>query len=255
MTEGITVAGILDPEERDAVMTRFGVGQAQVVRDHVISHALAAIATLNTDDVVFFGGTALSRTHLPGLRLSEDIDLMVRGDRRAMGATIQKAIAQQFLGSLGRTTFTPALAETRHPHESVLTVRNTRIRIQLLSSEGYPPWPTEVSDLVQRYSDAPPARMRVLTPAAFAAAKLAAWTDRHAPRDLYDLWGLADAGRIDDEAAHLYGRYGQYTHVAQVPFADVPDDATWRDALGHQGIIAVGPEHAARVVREILAAL
>ena len=43
----------------------FGVGEAQVRRDHVISHALAALSTLGTDDLVFFGGTALSRTHLP----------------------------------------------------------------------------------------------------------------------------------------------------------------------------------------------
>lgn len=67
----------------------------------------------------------------------------------------------------------------------------------------------EVTDIEQRYSDAPPARMRVLTPAAFVAAKLAAWIDRHASRDLYDLWALAKAGRIDVEAARLYSRYGQ----------------------------------------------
>lgn len=255
MSERPRVPGFLDPGERDAVMANFGVAPAQVVRDHLISHALAAIATLGTDDVVFFGGTALSRTLLPELRLSEDIDLMVRGDRRTIGTAIQKAIEQQLLRTFGRPTFTPSLAETRHPHNSVLAVRRTRIRIQLLSSEGYPPWPTEVADLVQRYSDAPPARMRVLAPPAFVAAKLAAWTDRHAPRDLYDLWALAEAGRIDHEAARLYGRYGQYTSAAQVSFAEVPPDAAWRDALSHQGIIAVGPDRAARVVRDALAAL
>lgn len=255
MGERTRVPGILDPDERGAVMAQFGVPLAQVVRDHVISHALAAIATLGTDDVVFLGGTALSRTLLTDLRLSEDIDLIVLGDRREIGAAIQKAIERQFLRSFGRPTFTPPLGETRHPDPSVLTVSRTRVQIQLLSSHGYPAWPTEVADIEQRYSDAPPARMRVLTPAAFVAAKLAAWADRHAPRDLYDLWALAEAGRIDEEAALLYGRHGQYTTVEKVSFADVPTRVAWRDALGHQGIIAVSPEEAVRVVRDAVAAL
>lgn len=82
MSERAPVPGVLDDRERDVVMARFEVGQAQVVRDHVISHALAAIADVGTDRVVFFGGTALSRTLLPDLRLSEDIDLIAHGDRR-----------------------------------------------------------------------------------------------------------------------------------------------------------------------------
>lgn len=40
------VRGILDESERLAIETRFGVDSDQVVRDHVISHALAAIATM-----------------------------------------------------------------------------------------------------------------------------------------------------------------------------------------------------------------
>lgn len=63
------IPGVLDPEEQLAVEGRFGVAAEQVVRDHVISHALAAIARIGTDDVVFFGGTALSRTHLAEVRL------------------------------------------------------------------------------------------------------------------------------------------------------------------------------------------
>lgn len=253
--ERALVPGILDDDERDAVIARFGVPLGQVVRDHVISHALAAIATLSTDSVVFFGGTALSRTLLPDLRLSEDIDLIALGDRGKIGAAIQKAIERQFLRSFGRPTFTPPLGDTRHPNHSVLAVSRARVRVQLLSSAGYPAWPTEVTDIEQRYSDAPPARMRVLTPAAFVAAKLAAWTDRHASRDLYDLWALAESGRIDVEAARLYARYGQYTSVAKVSFAEVPTGAAWLNDLGHQGIIAVSPEEAARVVRDAVAAL
>lgn len=77
----MTTPGVLDPDELHDVAARFGVGEAQVRRDHVISHALAEISSLGTDSLVFFGGTALSRTHLPSLRLSEDIDLLALESR------------------------------------------------------------------------------------------------------------------------------------------------------------------------------
>ena len=73
--------------EMEQVATAFGVGMEQVRRDHLISHVLAAIASdISTDDLVFFGGTALSRTHLADARLSEDIDLIAHIPRGDMAA-------------------------------------------------------------------------------------------------------------------------------------------------------------------------
>jgi predicted nucleotidyltransferase component of viral defense system len=249
------VPGVLDDDERIAVEMQFGVDEEQVIRDHAISHALAAIASIGTDEVVFFGGTALSRTHLTEVRLSEDIDLIAYGHRGEIGDRIEGAITRQFNRTLGTVTFTPHIRETNHPDPSVMQVGDTRIQIQLLSSEGYPLWPTEIVDIEQRYSDAPPARLRVLTPAAFVASKLAAWTDREAPRDLYDLWALAEAGKIDAEAAAVFGKLGPLTSASKVPFAHVPSEGEWEEALGHQCMTEVGPREAARVVREALAAL
>ena len=184
---GAPVPGVLDETERLDVQRRFGVDSEQVARDHVISHALAAIARVATDDVIFFGGTALSRTHLADLRLSEDIDLIARGDRREIGYRIESEIARQLQRTFGAVTFTPRIRETRHPAPSVMQVGGVRVQIQLLSSDGYPAWPTELVEIEQRYSDAPPAELRVLTGAGFAASKLSAWSDRQTPRDLYDL--------------------------------------------------------------------
>ena len=203
----VPVPGVLEEGERIAVERQFGVAEEQVVRDHVISHALAAI-------------------------------------RRQLGRT------------LGTVTFTPHIRETNHPDPSVMQVSETRIQIQLLSSEGYPAWPTELVDIEQRYSDAPPARLRVLTPAAFVASKLAAWADREAPRDLYDLWALAEAGKIDAEAAALFGRFGPYTSASSaMSFTRVPTDQEWEAALAHQCMAQVGPQEAAHVVRAALASL
>ena len=69
---------MLDLRELAQVATAFGVSDEQVRRDHLISHVLTALSDLALP-VIFFGGTALARTHLSdpeaGARLSEDIDL------------------------------------------------------------------------------------------------------------------------------------------------------------------------------------
>lgn len=247
--------GVLDEQERAKVEAQFGVAEEQVTRDHVISHALAAIATVGTDDLVFFGGTALARTHLTGLRLSEDIDLIASGSRAKTGDRIEEEITRGLGRAFGTVAFTPHIRETRHSESSVMEVGGVRIRIQLLSSLGYPAWPTEIAQIEQRYSDAPPARLRVLTAAAFVAAKLASWSDRAAPRDLYDLWALAEAGKIDREAVEMFGKLGPITSASNVSFARRPTDAEWTAALGHQCVPQVGPEEAERAVREVLDSL
>jgi len=234
------------------VARRFDVQADQVARDHVISHALAAIASIGTDDVVFFGGTALARTHLPDIRLSEDIDLIARSERATVGDRIEAAIVTRLSRAFGAVTFTPRIRDTRHPDPSVMHVGGTRVQIQLLSSKGYPGWPTEIADVTQRYSDAPPARLRVLTSAAFVASKLSSWSDRAAPRDLYDLWALAEAGKIDRDAADLFGRYGPYTSASQISFSRLPTDAAWHDALAHQCAIAVSAADAAATVQRAI---
>ncbi len=246
------VPGVLDDGEREQIEVTFGVDSEQVARDHVISHALAAISSVSTDDIVFFGGTALSRTHLTKLRLSEDIDLIALGDRSAIADEIEEAVTRQLRRSFGIVTFTPRLRETRHPHPSVMQVGDVRVQIQLLSSEGYPQWPTEIVDIEQRYSDAPPARLRVLTPAAFVASKLSSWNDREAPRDLYDLWALAEAGYIDATASDVFRRSGPYTSASQVSFAHLPSEAEWNASLDHQCLPTVTPEEASGRVRDAL---
>ena len=46
-------------------------------RDHLISHILAALPAISgLADAPFIGATFLCRTHLDGLRVSEDVDLL-----------------------------------------------------------------------------------------------------------------------------------------------------------------------------------
>lgn len=238
--------------EFDAVSAQFSVGREQVRRDHIISHLLGALSAMErAEDLIFFGGTALSRTYLPSLRLSEDIDLITTSDRRRTAGAVQQAIERGLQRSYGKIDWSVSLVETKGSEPAVLTSADgTRVQIQLISSEGYANWPTTTSQLIQRYTDAPAATLTTFTPAAFAAAKTVAWANRAAPRDLYDLWALGEHGYITADAAALYRRHGPTGNPPTATiFFQAPSDAAWADALQHQTRIRIGPREALERVK------
>ena len=204
----------------------------------------------NKDDVIFFGGTALSRTLLPDLRLSEDIDFIATSNRSTMASSIMSAFESGLARSHGEIESMPAPNRTSGSDPAILRVAgSTQVQIQLPSSAGYPAWPTTTTAIEQRYSDAPPAELTVLTPAAFVAAKMSVWLDRKSPRDLYDLWALGNLGLINAEALDLFKRFGP-TGKSPTPsmFADLPSEPRWENLLSHQRRTKIGPAEAAASV-------
>lgn len=240
----------LDLDELASVAERFSVADEQVQRDHAISHLLAALARGAADHVVFFGGTALSRTHLVDLRLSEDVDLIAVGNRTDAARAVMRALdTGPVRRELGRITWRPDLRLARGSAAAVATTATgIAIQVQLLSGQAYPAWPVEVVQIQQRYSDAPAASLRVLTRDAFAAAKLAAWIDRRSSRDLYDLWAMVGAGMITTGAAQLFCRLGPRTRVPEHGVIAVEPSDDWVTALAGQTRIAIDPVHAAEAV-------
>jgi predicted nucleotidyltransferase component of viral defense system len=234
-------------------MKRFDAPAAQVLRDHAISHALAALAAdpKLADNLLFFGGTALGRTYLPSGRLSEDIDLMALSSRKPVVARIVQVIERGMLRSHGRITWTgPFTTSDVEPAVARLSGSVT-IRIQVLACESYEPWPHHWVDLEQRYSDAPPARLQVPTSESFAASKTAAWFDRRAPRDLWDLWALAEKRLITRAGAELFARHGPIRWPPQpFMFDRAPSEQDWRRQLAHQTQLTVTADHALQVVRD-----
>lgn len=243
---------MLQPAEEFAVADRFGVAGTQVRRDHLISHLLAALSAHLGDRVVFFGGTALSRSFLPDGRLSEDIDLIAVGHRREVAELIETWLVRANRREYPGLRWQPMLSAVRDVEPAVLTTADgTSVRIQLLDHRGYPPWPTEPRALVQRYSDAPPATLVVPTAAAFAAWKTVAWTDRAASRDLFDLWLLAKIGALNTEAAELFARHGPTNKPPSAHlFAKAPPETGWRQDLGSQTRLDVTAAEALATVRD-----
>ncbi len=173
---------MLDPAEAAAVADQFGVADEQVRRDHLLSHLLAVLSRRLPDAVVFFGGTALARTHLSDARLSEDLDLPALPGRAAVVRDVERALAEGARREYGHLTWNPPLSAVRDVEPAILrTADGLTVRIQLLDARSYPRWPAERRTLVQRYGDAPPAALTVPTAAAFVASKTVAWVDRRAP--------------------------------------------------------------------------
>jgi predicted nucleotidyltransferase component of viral defense system len=250
------VVTMLRPEEAARVANEFGVSDEQVRRDHLLSHLLAVLARDVPDAVVFFGGTALARTHLPAGRLSEDLDLIAVPRRADVVTELEMCLAMGVARVYGRLDWDPPLSTVRGAEPAVLHAPDgLTVRVQLLDPAGLPPWPTERRALVQRYSDAPAATLTVPTLAAFAASKAVAWHDRHLPRDLYDLWGLARIGGMDAAAAALFAKHGPTGHAPRSwMFSDAPAAADWATQLGAQTRLAVDPSTALTVVRTAWAA-
>ncbi len=242
----------MDPDERDAVATQFGVSAEQVERDHLISHVLAFLSREFDDRIHFIGGTALARTHLPDGRLSEDIDLIAVGSRKEVAGDLDAALPRAVARTHGRLSVEPALSAIADTVPVQLRPSVGRpVRLQLLSARDRTIWPTERRDLVQRYTDAPGAELLVPTLPAFAASKTATWADRLAPRDLWDLWALSELGAIGADAGALYRQYGP---TGKAPglylFKHAPSDAQWHAQLAGQTRLSVSATEALTKVRE-----
>jgi predicted nucleotidyltransferase component of viral defense system len=231
-------------------MTRFGVAEEQVRRDHAISHILAALSRDHRDDVIFMGGTALSRTYLRDERLSEDIDLIAMRPRDRLAETLALEIPNALMRTHGRIVWAPKWSNRDVDPAIALTPDHIAVKIQLLRGAHYEPWPTEVRQLDQRFRDAPPARLRVPTLPAFAGWKTTAWLDRRAARDLYDLWALSRIGALTAEAAALFAAHGPTNEPPRLwMFETPPTEQEWRAQLAAQTRLTVTSQEALNAVR------
>ncbi|WP_034268743.1 nucleotidyl transferase AbiEii/AbiGii toxin family protein [Haloechinothrix halophila] len=229
---------MLDPKELASTASAFGVAEEQVRRDHLISHILAALASLDVP-VVFFGGTALARTWLTGPanggRLSEDIDLYT-DQRQEIAQLLTRQLPVMLRREFPGSSWQPSLDRVRSSEAARLLSRDgIEVRIQLLSTSHHrelAAWPTDRTTVSLRYSDVDNVTLCVPTLTAFAAMKTAAWMDRTTARDLYDLAALAPLGTLNEETASLVRRITGWT-VGPYLFRSLPK-FDWNAQLGHQ---------------------
>lgn len=127
---------MLSDADRRQVAAAFGADDAQVERDHAISHALAAIAADLGEQVLFYGGTALARTFLPHGRLSEDIDLIAVESRADVAQVLARSLTRRLARDFGRPAFQPTLVRSRGAEPvAVVFPRGPRIQLQLVPAD------------------------------------------------------------------------------------------------------------------------
>lgn len=178
-----------------------------VEQDYLLSRAVAAIFedTFLRAQVAMRGGTVLHKGHLvPASRYSEDIDLVLTGDRPA--AHIKKALARVLAPLLGK----PSTSVLTHIH---LAVRNRVAKSEIIrTTYTYNPYSSEAAlaqlkievNISERQSFYPLVPIEITIPDDKGAirqvsvvsydldemlgTKLRALLQREQGRDLFDLW-------------------------------------------------------------------
>jgi predicted nucleotidyltransferase component of viral defense system len=204
---------------------------------------------------VFYGGTALSRTHLPDFRLSEDVDLLV-SPRVEWAERIERELPRALRRHVGPSVWDPAPTIVPERAAARLVAGGLSIRVQLVPYDvEQRRWPVERHPIETRYADAPPIELTVPTRATFAAMKTLTWADRHAPRDLADLAALARIGALDAAAANLVVDMAGWRPIPAL-FDTIPDRtrAAWDVDLAHQMAVPPDPDDALVTVRSAWAA-
>ncbi|CAN5714185.1 hypothetical protein BH20ACT23_BH20ACT23_23210 [soil metagenome] len=186
-------------KERRAWAGHFSVASEAIDHDHLISHLLHALSAWG-EDVTFYGGTALSRTHLSGFRLSEDIDLQIDSPAdfvAPLGEHLVSAIRRDYPDARWEGQPAPR-------GQAIANLRADELAIRVHVTESDKDLPVETTPIELRYSNLPASvSLRVPTLPALAAMKTSAYMDRAAPRDLVDLYGLAGADALNEEAARV----------------------------------------------------
>lgn len=191
------------------------------------------------DEIYFFGGTAINRTHISSGRLSEDIGLIAIDSLKDVLRQITPVVEDDLRRSHGRVSWSPDFAVADVIPAAAVTPDGVAVKIQVLSRSGYPNWPNEFREISQHFPSVKAARLRVSTLPAAIAWKTVAWPDRRTSRDLYDLYSLAAQNVYPQQAANLFSKLGPTGKPpARWMFETKPRD-DWRTSLASQTVLGV----------------
>lgn len=249
---------MIDDAEAVTWARTFGVDITQVRRDHMISHILAALPTISgLAEAAFIGGTSLCRTHLDGLRVSEDVDLLVSDIDEAAGA-LTRALGRLLRREYPDLAVSSSTPVPRGRQIQLAAPEVPPVEIQLIRRQAE----DDVLDFKQtpvslRYSRLPHSvRLLVPTAESFVAMKYAAFRDRQEPRDLFDLVHLTRLGAFGQAAADMLAQLtGAPPMSAELRALPLHTATTWSAQLHHQTSIRTAPDDALRIVNAVVAQL
>jgi predicted nucleotidyltransferase component of viral defense system len=182
-------------------------------RDYCLAWFLCCLAQSNLKPILAFkGGTALKRCYVADYRFSEDLDFTLReplpfDEIRARLERVYAAVREQ-----SGITFTFD-HEDRQVHANSYTFylgyigplpRGSGVKVDITINEliAFPPVERVILRGYEEFSDLPDNRsVLVYSLDEIATEKIMAFADaaRNEPRDLYDLWHLAESEGIEVE--------------------------------------------------------
>lgn len=239
---------MIDDQEIRDVAARLAVPERQVRRDHLLSHLISGMT--GAEGVVLIGGTTLNRTHLPDVRLSEDLDLhLLDGSADEVLDRTRRAVRLEFPGII-----VVSRASRGDVVTYVLGVDALRVQVQVvLRRHEWMQLPLQRMPVRLKYSDLQES-VELTTPTidAFGAMKLTAYVDRTASRDLFDLMELVKAGSLGAESMALV-RVLLGRSILPQEFQTCPTAEEWEAELAHQVADPGFPTDALEMVRNKLA--
>lgn len=247
---------MIEHAELEEWARRFGVSSPQIGRDHFISHVLRMVGELHPN-MRFFGGTALCRTLLDLSRLSEDIDLL-HPEPQELLATLRDELPRALRREFPDAKWSEVTSEGDGLASWLGTPGVAPIKVYVgRDGPNTVAWEFTSTPVRLRYRDLPPdQRFQCPTAPTFAAMKLGAWSDRHAPRDLFDLAGLAALGILGDPRVNRIFRAKMGVGIIMADFARVPRRTAdaWNTELGAQVGTLPSADECLEQVRAALAA-
>lgn len=186
-----------------------GVQEVHILRDYVLNHLLVSISP-SFPELVFRGGTALTRIYWPDFRLSEDLDFIAEDPVDNLEDRLESSVADSSK-RIGRPLkFSFGLPKNGWSRSAVESEFGELILDINLPQRAYLPVEERVLNLP--YSDLnDEIRVRCLSLAEILGNKWFMLDDREEPRDLYDLWAAFTKFGIDFDQV-VQGHRAAYGH-------------------------------------------
>lgn len=179
----------------------FNRGYAE--KDYLLELMLSAISSETKDELVFKGGTCISKFYAAG-RFSEDLDFSA-----VKKIDIDKLLSRVTM-KLKQYDIEAEITGKKEPFSSILTTihakgplytgdKRTMAKLRVdINFKSEVVLPAETKMHVSIYPDIPPFSVIVMREEEIFAEKVRAALTRNKPRDVYDLWLLLEKGVSKD---------------------------------------------------------
>jgi len=234
---------VIPVEEIKEVARRWGVPESTVERDYAQSWLLSSLS--KNVEMALKGGTGIRKAFLDGYRFSDDLDFTLLGDYGVddIEDRVKDAVISARRESGINFEDVIAFAEVENGYRGSVYFRILRsagsplkIRLDLtLRDNERVLLPLEMRVIFHPYSDVLGAEVLSYSLVEVFAEKMRALFERTRPRDLYDVWRLAEleldvSGIVVDKFGFRGVKFDlDGLHVRREDFGNA-----WRSSLKHQ---------------------